>query len=208
MYIPKHFHTNDTAQMHAFMRAHNFATLVTQHDGEPFASHLPFILDAEHGAHGRLLAHLARPNPQWRDLAAGQTALVIFQGPHAYITPSWYSAELSVPTWNYATVHAYGAARIVDDRDELYEMLKSLVGMHEAGFDQPWPMNLPDDYMNNMMRGVVGFEIVIARLEGKLKLSQNRSAEDRRRVADELAASPDPTTSAVGSMMHNLADAH
>lgn len=201
MYNPKHFRTDDVAQMQALMRANSFATLVTQHEGEPFASHLPFLVDTTPGPRGRLLAHVSRANPQWHDLAAGQTALVIFQGPHAYVTPSWYTAELSVPTWNYATVHAYGTARIVEDRDELYDMLKLLVTTHEAGFEQPWPMKLPDEYMNNMMRGVVGFEIAITRLEGKLKLSQNRSLEDRQRVADELAASTDQTSLALASMM-------
>jgi transcriptional regulator len=204
MYNPKHFATEDLAQMHALMGRYNFATLVTQHDGAPFASHLPFLVDPARGPYGTLLAHVARGNPQWRDLADGQTALAIFQGPHAYITPSWYSVELSVPTWNYATVHAYGAARIVDDREELYAMLKRLVATHEAGFEQPWPMDLPDDYMDKMMRGVVGFEIEIARLEGKLKLSQNRSAEDRARVEAELSASPDPTTAGVAALMAEL----
>src|SRR5262245_22604814 len=106
MYIPKHFQTDDIAQMHELMRHHNFATLVTQQDGAPFASHLPFLLDATRGPHGTLLAHLARANPQWQHLAAGQVALAIFHGPHAYVSPSWYAAKLSVPTWNYAVVHA------------------------------------------------------------------------------------------------------
>lgn len=201
MYIPKHFQTQDIAQMHALMRQHSFATLVTEHDGAPFASHLPFLLDEARGPYGTLIAHMARANPQWRDLAAGQAPLVIFGGPHAYISPSWYAAELSVPTWNYAAVHAYGAPRIVEDRDELYAMLKRLVDTHEAGFAQPWPMNLPQDYMDNMIRGVVGFEIAIARLEGKLKLSQNRPEEDRRRVAAALAPSADPTTAGVAELM-------
>jgi transcriptional regulator len=126
---------------------------------------------------------------------------VIFQGPHAYVSPSWYTVELSVPTWNYAAVHAYGTARIVEDRDELYALLKALVDTHEAGFEQPWPMNLPDEYVNNVMRGVVGFEVAIERLEGKLKLSQNRSADDRRRVIAALAESSDPTTAGVAEMM-------
>ena len=201
MYNPKHFQSDDTGELQALMRQHNFATLITQHEGAPFASHLPFMLDTTRGQYGTLIAHLARPNPQWRDLAAGQAALVIFQGPHAYVTPSWYSAALSVPTWNYAVVHAYGTARIVEDRDELYAMLKALVATHEAGFDQPWPMDLPTSYMDNMMRGVVGFEIPIARLEGKLKLSQNRSAEDRLRVAAELGDSADPTSAGVADLM-------
>lgn len=186
MYNPKHFKTEDIEQMHDLMRQHNFATLVTQHDGAPFATHLPVLLDAARGPYGTLVAHVARGNPQWRDLAAEQETLIIFQGPHAYISPSWYGVAPSVPTWNYAAVHAYGAARLVEDRAELREMLRALVHHHESGFEHPWPMDVPEDYMENMMRGVVGFEIAIERLEGKLKLSQNRVADDRRRVVDAL----------------------
>lgn len=186
MYNPKHFRADDVAQMHDLIRRYSFAILVTQHEGAPFATHLPFLLDERRGPYGTLLAHLARPNPQWRDLASGQEALAIFQGPHAYISPSWYGVAPSVPTWNYAAVHAYGTARIVDDPAELRTMLARLVDENEARFEQPWRMDLPEDYMDRMMRGVVGFEIAIARLEGKLKMSQNRSADDRRRVVEAL----------------------
>src|SRR6266542_797577 len=120
---------------------------------------------------------------------------------HTYDTAQ--TAELSGPTWYYAAVHDYGTARIVEDRQKLYDTLKALVDTHEAGFAQPWRMNLPDDYVNNMMRGVVGFEIVIERLEGKLKLSQNRSAEDRQRVIAALAESPDTTTAGVAELMRD-----
>jgi transcriptional regulator len=189
MYIPKHFQTDDIARMHDLMRRYSFAILVTQHDGAPFASHLPLLVDERRGRYGALLAHLSRANPQWRDLAGRQEALVIFQGPHAYISPSWYGAVPSVPTWNYAAVHAYGPARIIDDPAELRGMLGALVDRHESGFAQPWRMELPDEYVERMLGGIVGFEIEIARLEGKLKLSQNRDADDRRRVAEALAAS-------------------
>jgi transcriptional regulator len=197
MYNPKHFCADDIAQMHDLIRHHSFAILVTQHAGAPFATHLPFLLDARRGRHGTLLAHLARPNPQWHDLAAGQEALAIFQGPHAYISPSWYGVVPSVPTWNYAAVHASGTARIVDDPAELRAMLARLVDENESRFEQPWRMDLPEDYMDRMMRGVVGFEIAITRLEGKLKMSQNRSADDRRRVVDALERHGDHATAAM-----------
>lgn len=201
MYNPKHFQTADIAQMHALIEQHSFGILVTQHENAPFATHLPFLLDATRGPHGTLLAHMARPNPQWRDLAAGGEALAIFQGPHAYISPSWYASAPSVPTWNYTIVHAYGTARIVDDRDELRAMLARLVDTHEAGFEQPWRMNLPEDYLERMMRGVVGFELAITRLEGKRKLSQNRAAADRAGVAAALRTSADPAAAAVGALV-------
>ena len=201
MYNPKQFQMSELAPMHALIRQHNFGILVTQHDGAPFATHLPFMLDAERGPYGTLLAHVARPNPQWHDLAEGREALAIFQGPHAYISPSWYTVAPSVPTWNYAIVHAYGRPRIVSDPTELHTMLARLVDMHEAGFVEPWRMDLPADYMERMMRGVVGFELQITRLEGKEKLSQNRSAEDRAGVVAALRPSADPLVAAVAGMM-------
>src|SRR6185295_2744623 len=175
MYIPNSFREDDRSLLHDLMRQHNFGILVTQRDGTPFATHMPFLLDAERGAHGTLLAHMARANPQWRDFAAGQEALVIFHGPHAYISPSWYDVTPSVPTWNYVAVHAYGEPRIIEDRARLYALLNTLVDLHESAFEQPWAMRLPDDYVDKMMRAIVGFEIEIARIEGKLKLSQNRT---------------------------------
>jgi transcriptional regulator len=205
MYLPKSFQTEDLAELQAFMCAYNFASLVTQHDGAPFASHLPFMLDAERGQHGTLLAHLARANPQWRDFAAGGEALVIFQGPHAYISPSWYETHPSVPTWNYAVVHAYGVPRIIEDHATLRPMLERLVDTHEAGFEQPWRMDLPQDYLDKMMRAIVGFEIEITRLEGKLKLSQNRSEHDQRRVLAMLRDSDEPLNVGVATLMSKQA---
>jgi transcriptional regulator len=205
MYLPNSFRADDRDQLHGLMREYNFATLITQHEGAPFATHLPFMLDVERGPHGTLLAHMARANPQWRDFSAGGEALVIFQGPHAYISPSWYESHPSVPTWNYAVVHAYGIARPIEDHDTLYRMLEALVDTHEASFAQPWRMELPGDYMDKMMRAVVGFEIEITRLEGKLKLSQNRSEHDQRRVVEMLASSADPLSVEVAAMMESHA---
>ena len=201
MYIPKLNREDDQAELHELMRRYNFATLVTQHDGAPFATHMPFLIDAARGPHGTLLAHMARANPQWRDFATGQEALVIFQGPHAYISPSWYDVTPSVPTWNYAAIHAYGTPRIIEDHTRLYGMLSTLVDIHESAFEQPWAMRLPDDYMDKLMRAIVGFEIELVRIEGKLKLSQNRTEHERRRVADALRHSGDILSTALAEMM-------
>jgi transcriptional regulator len=201
MYLPNSFREDDPALLHDLMRRYNFAVLVTQHDNAPFATHLPFLLDAQRGPHGTLLAHMARANPQWRDFADDREALVIFQGPHAYISPSWYEAMPSVPTWNYAVVHAYGIPRVVEDRDQLRAILDRLVDTHEAARTPPWRMDLSEDYLDRMVRAIVGFEIEITRLEGKLKLSQNRGEGDRRRVAAELAASDDPLSVEVAEMI-------
>jgi len=199
MYIPKAFREDDINTLHKLMREYSFATLITQHEGVPFATHLPFILDAQRGPNGTLLAHMARANPQWHHFASGQEELVIFQGPHAYISPSWYEVELSVPTWNYAVVHAYGIPRLIEDGEELYQLLKTLIETHEAQFEKPWPFQLPDDYLQKMMLGIVGFEIEITRLEGKFKLSQNRTASEREHIIAALQESRD--TLAVAELM-------
>jgi len=204
MYIPKAFREDDVSTIHTLIREYSFATLVTQHEGVPFATHLPFILDAERGPNGTLLAHMARANPQWHDFNSAQEVLVIFQGPHAYISPSWYEVELSVPTWNYAVVHAYGLPRLIEDQEELYNLLKILIQTHEAQFEKPWPFQLSDDYLQKMMRGIVGFEIEITRLEGKFKLSQNRTETERENVITALQESPDTLSRDVAELMNRM----
>jgi transcriptional regulator len=201
MYIPNSFREDDPALLHELMRQNSFAALATEHDGAPFATHLPLMLDSERGPHGTLQGHMARANPQWRDFAEGHEALVIFQGPHAYISPSWYEVAPSVPTWNYAVVHAYGTPRIIEGGQALRAMLGQLVDTHEAGFARPWRMELPDDYIDKMLRAIVGFEIEITRLEGKFKMSQNRGENDQRRVVAALAASGDALGAAVAEIM-------
>ena|SRR5437762_14230226 len=140
MYIPKAFREDDIAVLHAFMREYSFATLVTQQDGTPLANHFPFLLDAERGPYGTLRAHMARANPQWRTFDETKEALVIFQGPHAYVSPSWYGdeVELSVPTWNYSVVQAYGLPRLIEENTELYNILQATVQTNEASFANPW----------------------------------------------------------------------
>ena len=202
MYIPKAFREDDISTLHTFMEIYSFATLVTQHEGLLFATHLPFLLDAERGPNGTLLAHMARANPQWHDFKSAQEVLVIFQGPHAYVSPSWYEVELSVPTWNYAVVHAYGLPRLIEDQEKLYNLLNILIQAHEAQFDKPWPFQLSDDYLQKMMRGIVGFEIEITRLEGKFKLSQNRTETERENVIAALQESTD--TLAVAELMRSM----
>jgi transcriptional regulator len=201
MYLPKLYQEEDLATLHALMRDYNFATLVTQHDGAPFATHLPCILEADEGPCGTLYGHIARANPQWRDFDESQEMLVIFQGPHTYVSPSWYEVELSVPTWNYAAVHAYGTPHLVTDYAAFYALLDTLVRAHESQFAKPWLFQLPEDYVRQMMQGIVGFTIRITRLEGKLKLSQNRSLKDQQNVAAILQQSAEPLSRDVGTLM-------
>jgi len=206
MYIPAHFREDDLATIQALMREYSFATLVsTTEDGVPIATPMPFLLESEPAPYGTLKAHMALGNPQWRTFRQDREVLVLFQGPHAYITPSWYEEPLSVPTWNYATVHAYGIPRIMEDPAALYVFLKALIHTHEAQFAVPWPFErLPGDYVEKMMKGIVGFSIEITRLEGKWKMSQNRTPQERARIADELRQSQDPSLAAVGDQVSGM----
>jgi len=184
MYIPTAFRAEDRAALYDLIDRHGFGTLVTVLDGTPFATHLPWLLDR---ARGVLLGHVARANPHWKTLDGTAEALVIFQGPHAYVSPSWYTVAPAVPTWNYAAVHIYGVPRLLDET-ELLDLLGRLVSQYESGRERPWMMDLPDDYQSKMLRAIVGFEVPISRIEGKFKLNQNRSAEDRAGVIEALMA--------------------
>ena len=188
MYIPKSFAETDAAILYDFMRANNFAALITQHEGHIVASHIPFMVDTERGV---LKAHLARANDQWKSFGEGE-ALVIFQGAHAYISPSWYATHPSVPTWNYTAVHVYGVPQIVENEGEMRVMLRELVANHERGRSPEWTMELPEDYLQTMMKSIVGFEMKIERIEGKFKLSQNRSEVDQASVIEHLRESAYP----------------
>jgi transcriptional regulator len=201
MYIPKFNAVTDQALLHDLMRQFSFATLVTTHDGVPYATHLPFLVYPDASPQGTLVAHLARANGQWRDFAEEREALVLFQGAHAYISPSWYAERVSVPTWNYAVVHAYGVPRVIEDETRVLAVLRTLVDQHEGGFEEPWPMDLPEEYLHRQIKAIVAFELPITRLEGKFKLSQNRSAEDQRRVVEELSSSAEANAQAVCAMM-------
>lgn len=191
MYVPTAFAEEDLATLHALIEAHGFATLVSGGPDGLVATHLPILLDRSRGPKGTLVAHLARANPHARGLD-GVEALTIFQGPHGYVSPSWYKTHPAVPTWNYVAVHAYGRARIVEDPAALRDMVGRLTVKYEGGRERPWTMDgLPDPFMHGMLKGIVGVEIEIARIEGKLKLSQNRGAPDRRAVIAALSASAD-----------------
>ncbi len=204
MYIPRLFRQSEPDMLDEIMRQYSFATLVTSNQGIPFASHLPFLLDPASGDQGTILGHMARANPQWKDFDSAQEVLVIYQGPHAYISPSWYEGQLHVPTWNYAAVHAYGIPQIIDDRAEFHALLKSTVDTYEADFEKPWPFDLPEEFVNDLMKAIVGFRIRITRIEGKQKLSQNRDDVDQRSVIEKLAASADPNAQQVAAWMQRI----
>lgn len=201
MYTPEAFREDDPARLAALMAAESFALLVTTDaEGRPFASHLPLFHEPDAGAHGTLLGHMARANPQWRHFETGAEALAVFSGPHAYVSPSWYATHPSVPTWNYAAVHAYGRPRLMDEA-ATRALLARLVATYEAGFAAPWQLELPAKYEAMMLKGIVGFEMPVERLEGKFKLSQNRDATDRANVARRLAGSDFEDGRAVARLM-------
>ena len=193
MYLPTHFREDRLDVQHGLVRAHPLGTLITAGPGGLMANPLPFLVDADRGAHGTLRAHLARGNPQLRELAAGGECLVVFSGPHDYVSPSWYATKQAsgkvVPTWNFVTVHAWGVPRLMDDAAWLRGLLGDLTDRHERGRPQPWAVDdAPADFIAAQMKAIVGLEIPIARIEGKWKVSQNRSQADRQGVADGLRA--------------------
>jgi transcriptional regulator len=202
MYTPPAFREDDLAKLHALMRENSFAILVTQENSVPLATHLPLLLDAQRGSYGTLLGHMSRANSQWRAFGKDQQALAIFQGPHAYVSPSWYKPEVSnVPTWNYAAAHAYGVPKIIEDEARVVALLHGSVNTFEAGFERPWALDMPADLLRSKMKGIVAFEMEITRLEGKFKLSQNRPETDQENVARILSQSQDTTTAGVGILM-------
>jgi transcriptional regulator len=205
MYIPEVFRETQLDVLHSFIRAYSFGTLVSRVAGELFASHLPLLLDSERGSTGTLVGHMARANPHWQGFEEPGPVLALFQGPHAYISPSWYATELSVPTWNYVAVHASGTPRIIRDREQLLHLLDRTVRTYESGFETPWQISrLPESFVEKLSAAIVGFEIPIERLEGKVKLGQNRSREDREGMLAGLAAGADPLGHELAELMKRL----
>jgi len=191
MYIPRANKEDRLPVLHKFMEEQPFASLITMGPSGLFASHIPMVLE-QNGANGRLKCHISRANPQWRDYTPSVEALAIFSGPHHYITPSWYPEKEEngkvVPTWNYVVVHAYGHLKVMEDGEWLMAHLAKLTNIQEAGLPVPWKVgDAPADYIASIAKGIVGMETDIERIEGKWKLSQNRSERDRSGVAKGLA---------------------
>jgi transcriptional regulator len=196
------FRQDEVEVLHQAMRQAGLATLVTLTANGLIASHVPLLLDPAPTPYGTLLGHLARPNPQAKGAMAGTEALVIFQGPDAYITPSFYETKRQtgkvVPTWNYVAIHAYGPVTFFNDAVRLLDIVTRLTDREEGKRAEPWAVNdAPADFLEMMLKGIVGFEIPIARLEGKWKMSQNRPAEDRAGVVEGLAADGHDAVAAV-----------
>jgi len=185
MFIPPHFAETDREKLHEFIERDSFGVLVSPVEGVPFATHLPFLLERGAGPHGTLVGHMARANPQWQALGE-QSALVVFSGPHAYISPSWYEAENVVPTWNYVAVHAVGKVHLIHEPDALLKIVQRSIGVYETGMPRPWSLDETGPIVAPLLKQIVGFRLEIETLEGKWKLNQNHPVERRAKVAQAL----------------------
>jgi transcriptional regulator len=198
------YREDDRDKLVAFMRAHSFATLVSLVDGAPFATHLPLIVE-ERGDEILITGHLAKPNTQWTGFDSAQS-LAIFGGPHAYISPSLYEKTESVPTWNYIAVHAYGTPaifRYAGAPERVQAMLETMIQSFDPDYMAQWE-GLTEKFRTGMMMGIVAFEMVVTRLEGKYKLSQNRSLTDQNAVSEHLQQSADTAANATGVAMQSI----
>ena len=199
MYIPEHFRVREQATAVAFMRANPFAILVSTTADGPFASHVPVVI-RENDARLTFRGHVAKANPHWRYIEQQPNTLTIFHGPHAYISPSNYTTQENVPTWNYGAVHAYGEARVYSAPEDLLNMLHDLIPTFEAAYQQQWE-SLSEAYQTRMLGHIVGFEIAVEKIEAKFKLSQNRTPEEQANVIRSLETAEDTAVSGVSRLM-------
>ncbi len=193
MYLPPAFREDDARAHHELVRAHPLGMVVTAGAKGLLANPIPCVHYPDEGTHGTLRLHMARANEQWRELAAVSECLVVFTGPQSYVTPGWYPTKEAtgrvVPTWNYATVHAWGVPRVVEDTGWLRRQLDDLTLLQEGARPRPWSVaDAPEDFIAAQIRGIVGVEIVVTRVEGKWKVSQNQPAENRAGVVAGLRA--------------------
>lgn len=207
MYTPKSFRNDDPTDWYALIRAHNFALIISEGPSGPVATHVPFLLEVDGQGAAVLRGHFARANPQWRYFRDDREVLVVFQGPHAYVSPVWYEdRSVNVPTWNYAAVHVYGVPRIVENLSSVRDLLSALSARHESGAPDPWSIEeLPQQAVGALAKGLVAFDIPVSRVEAQFKLSQNRAPADRAGVIRGLDAQGDPGSLATARLMERMA---
>lgn len=199
MYIPPQFKIENRDELVRFMRENLFVTLVSNSTDGIIATHLPVIVSDDPNPL-KLIGHMAKANSQWESFQDSGEVLVIFQGPHAYISPSHYNTQENVPTWNFAAVHAYGTPKIISDEIAALDVLASQIEKYEQAYQPQWNA-LTDEFKNSKVKGIVPFEITVTRLEGKYKLSQNRAHDEQERIAQSLSSEPDSVRASVGEMM-------
>ena len=202
MSLPRHYAVTNKQQLQGFIKENGFGIMFSRNGPEPVASHLPFVIDEATGEHGTLLAHMAGANRQWRH-ADGQTVLTVFQGPHTYVSPTWYQETETVPTWNYVAVHVYGTLKVVRDEQHLQRIISRLTDYYEASQPQPWKAEFTSEYAQQMMKRIVVFEIKIEKMQGKWKLNQNHPVERRRRVVDVLKTYIDDNSKGIVTLMES-----
>lgn len=200
MYIPEHFKETNSERISALIEGNSFGMLVTAPGGVPYISHLPFIFDYTAGSKGKLLCHMARANPQWQHFSSCGEVLAVFQGPHAYVSPSWYSSP-GVPTWNYAVAHLRGKPQLIESEPELEAMVERLTHIYESHMPSPWQPNLEGERRTKLLNMIVGFEIEVTDIQAKFKLSQNRPPEDQQSVIEKLSQSSNQAEAAVAKLM-------
>ncbi len=204
MYIPPHTLIKDIQEMHSFIEKNSFAILITKNNGTINATHIPVLIEKNEGVYGTLYCHIAKANSQWKDF--DKDVLVIFPGAHHYISSSWYETDQSVPTWNYLAVHAYGEMEIVTDRGDKIKIVKDLVKYFEGKESTYSTDNLRESYFEGLLNGIVAFRICISKLEGKKKLSQNRSEESQKRVIYELEKADNDNAKLISDLMKKNLD--
>jgi transcriptional regulator len=199
VYIPEHFRSEDRATALTFMHANPFAILVSNNEEGPFATHVPVVI-RESGDQLVVRGHVAKANPHWRYLERQPDCLMIFHGPHSYISPTNYETRENVPTWNYGAIHIYGRARTFAEPDQLLAMLHDLIPTFEAAYEEQWA-SLSEVYRQRMLSHIVGFEITVGKLEAKFKLSQNRTRKEQQQIINSLSTDADTTISGTARLM-------
>ncbi len=200
MYLPKHFSIEDRKTLIDFMRVNSMATLVSIKENTPIANHLPFVIEERDGKI-ILSTHVSIANEQWKVL--NENSLVIFSGPHAYVSPSYYDVKESVPTWNYTAVHAYGVPKILDSLESKKLTVEKLIHSTEENYFEQWE-NLPKEFKERMLKGIVVFEIEVTRMEGKFKLSQNKTLNERKRITETFKSNKNSVIHDTGIMMERF----
>lgn len=198
MYIPPYYKENDEQKLIEFMQAYNFATLISTSDSNMCATHLPFVIE-KRGEKLILVCHMAKANPQWQVFTQNEV-LVIFQGPHAYISPTHYEKQQNVPTWNYIAVHATGKTKIISEPSEVISLMEKTINLFEKAFYEQWK-SLSPEYVNGMLKAIVGFEIEVTKLEGKFKLSQNKTKNEQKNIVDSLGKNEDTAQTEISKEM-------
>jgi len=202
MYIPSYYQETDFSKLLSFMQHHPFALICSAGSGGLMGTHLPLVVE-EREKKIILTSHMARPNPQWKEMESGAEIMVVFQGPHAYVSPSNYEMKQNVPTWNYIAVHAYGKVRMLPEKEEALRVLEKTIGTFEPAFYAQWK-ELTPEYIDAMVKGIMSFEIEVEKLEGKFKLSQNKRAKEKENIIRSFEHSGDDLAMKIAGEMKKL----